>query len=106
KLLPQTNWQPTFNRVVFVASTNGGTLLAEPENWESLVNLYTNLAAGACRVIGLIAPQSKAVTLVLDDIIQSVGSFVKYCADSAITKRLVPGLAAMKPNGKFIRSIN
>lgn len=106
KLLPQTDFQATFNKVIFVACTNGGTLLAEPANWESLVNLYTNLAAGACRVIGLISPQSKIVTLVLDDVIQSIGSFIKFCADSAITDRLIPGLSAMEPDGEFIKDIN
>lgn len=106
KLLPQGDWQPKFNRVIYVASTNGGTLLAEPENWESLVNLYTNLAAGACRVIGLIAPQTKIVSLVLNEIIQSIGKFITYCADSAITNRLVPGLSAMEPDGDFIKDIN
>jgi hypothetical protein len=106
KLLPEGAWQPTFNRVIFVASTNSGTLLAEPENWESLVNLYTNLAAGACRVIGLIAPQTKVVSLVLSDVIQSIGSFIKYCADSAIADRLIPGLSAMEPDGAFIKDIN
>jgi len=106
KLLPQGDWHPTFNRVIFVACTNGGTLLAEPSNWESLVNLYTNLAAGACRVVGLISPQSGIVSLMLNDVIQGIGSFIKYCAQSAITDRLMPGLSAMEPDGDFIKDIN
>ena len=107
KLLPESGKSVfKINRVVFAASTNEGTLLAQPVNWEKLIDLYTNLAAGTSRVIGMVAPQAKIVTTILSEVIKNLGSFVKYCAISAIKDRLVPGLAAMDPSGDFIKDMN
>ena len=106
KLLPGTALKDVINKVVFVGSTNEGTLLASPANWDDLVTLYTNLAVGVSKALGIIMPQSKAVTVVLSEIIKSIGSFVKYCATSAITDKVIPGLAAMEPTGDFVKDIN
>ena len=43
--LPQSNWNGSVDKVVFVASTNGGTRLADPARWIDLIDLTTNLAA-------------------------------------------------------------
>ena len=39
------------DNIVFVASTNAGTHLADPERWSDLVDLYTNLAAVGASVL-------------------------------------------------------
>lgn len=106
KLLPKTNWKPKINRVIFVACTNKGTLLAEPENWEDLINLYTNLIIGTGRVIGALAPTTKAVAAIVGNAIENIADFLKYFADSTITQGNVPGLSAMEPDGKFVKNIN
>lgn len=105
QLMPLSRWQAYYDRVVFVACTNGGTLLAEPDNWHTLIDLYTNLAVSSCRLLGMI-PQAKAVTFVLKEVIQGLGAFIKYCATTAVSDRDVPGLAAMEPDGDFIKKIN
>jgi hypothetical protein len=104
-LLPLAAGRAHFNRVIFVAATNGGTTLAEPENWNRLIDLSTNLAAIAFRVIGLF-PQAAPVTEVLNEVIQGLGAFVKYVATGAIDEGGVPGLAAMAPDGPFITTLN
>ena len=107
KLLPASgNKLLRVGKVVFVGSTNEGTLLAEPANWERLIDLYTNLIAGTARVVGIIAPQARPATTIVSEVIKNLGSFVKYCAIAAITDRLVPGLAAMEPDGEFVKDIN
>ena len=106
KLLPGIKWKAQFNKIIFVACTNEGTLLAEPQNWKDLINLYTNIIVGTSRVVGAIMPQTKVATLVLNDVIKSIGSFVQYCATAAVTDNLIRGLAAMEPSGKFVKDIN
>ena len=42
-------------KAIFVGCTNGGTHLAEPENWAAMVDLYTNaIMAGARAIVGLV----------------------------------------------------
>src|SRR5262245_14167360 len=50
-LLPTSDWRATSGRVVFVAATNAGTRLAEPENWHTFIDLYTNLVAATARAV-------------------------------------------------------
>jgi CHAT domain/Ternary complex associated domain 7 len=104
-LLPSACTEIRVGRVIFVACTNGGTRLAEPQNWHALVDLYTNLAVGVCRVLGTI-PQAKAPTLILKAIIENMGELIKYMASYAVSEEAVPGLAAMEPDGKFVRELN
>ena len=40
--------------MVFAGCTNGGTQLAEPENWRRFADTYTNLALAAARALSLI----------------------------------------------------
>lgn len=105
QLLPLTDFHPQVGRVVFVGVTNGGTLLAEPANWQVLVDLYTNLAVTTCQLVGQF-PQARAVTTVLEETVRSLGAFVKYLAATTVTERGVPGLAAMEPAGEFITWLN
>ncbi len=104
-LLPVANFQATVERIIFVAATNGGTQLAEPDNWQAFIDLYTNLSLAASRLIGMM-PQAKPVTLILNEVVQGLGAFVKYLATTAVTDRVVPGLAAMEPDGEFVRKLN
>jgi hypothetical protein len=102
-LLPPSTFQGRIRKAVFVACTNGGTKLADTANWQTLLDLYTNLAVGAFRLLSLLL-QAHAPALVLKELVQSLGAFVKYVATSATTE--VPGLAAMRPDGEFVKVIN
>lgn len=100
-----SQWQGRFERAVFVAATNGGTLLAEPENWHALADLYTNLAVGATRL----AAASGVATLpaaTMAGLVQGIGAFVKYLATEVVTDGVIPGLAAMEPDGEFVKRLN
>jgi hypothetical protein len=105
QLLPMDEYQVHVDRIIFVAATNGGTLLAEPDNWHTMIDLYTNIAVAACKLVGMY-PQAKAVALILKEIVSGLGAFVKYCTTTAIHERSVPGLAAMEPDGEFITKLN
>lgn len=98
-------WQSEMGHCVFVAATNGGTQLAEPENWQTLLDLYTNLAAATSRVLALF-PQTAAAGLVLKETVSAVSSLVKALACGAIGADGIPGLAAMEPDGHFVLEIN
>lgn len=104
-LLPASATKPELGPAVFVGVPNSGTSLAEPANWHTLVDLYTNLAVGAFALLGTI-PGGAAPAAVLAEIISGLGALVKYLADVVVTDRAVPGLAAQEPNGEFIRTLN
>lgn len=90
---------------IFVGATNAGTLLAEPENWHNLIDLYTNLAVGAARVMSLL-PGGPTVPVLVGEALGGIADFAKYLATEAIDLNGIPGLAAMDPDGDFIRRIN
>jgi hypothetical protein len=92
-------------RVVFVAVPNGGTSLAEPDNWRTLIDLYTNITTAACQLIGIALP-GNVVTDILGQAINGLGDFVTYMAEYAIDQEGVPGLAAMCPGSPFIAELN
>lgn len=104
-LLPSAQPKPEIVRAIFVGVVNGGTLLAKPENWHTLIDLYTNLAAATCRVVALF-PLVTFSAMLTREIVQSVGAFAKYLTTEAITRGGIPGLAAMDPDGIFIRGLN
>jgi hypothetical protein len=102
-LLPHSTGTARIERAVFIACTNGGTLLARPENWQTLIDLYTNLSVGAFRLLALL-PQATAAALILQELVSGLGAFVKHLATYATGD--VPGLAAMQPDGPFVQSLN
>lgn len=104
-LAPQSAWRPRFDRVVMVGCTNAGTHLAEPDNWKTFVDLYTNLAVQAARLAGGVLGHP-TVAAVLEAGIRSVGAFVKYLAVHMVTERAVPGLAAMEPGSEIVTVVN
>ncbi|MGY4454011.1 pimeloyl-ACP methyl ester carboxylesterase [Bradyrhizobium sp. i1.3.1] len=95
----------SFNRVCFVAVPNGGTTLAEPENWEKFINLYTNIAMAGLRLLQL-QPGALSATLVGKEAVRSIGAFVRYLASYAVADNGVPGLAAMRPNSSFLTAMS
>lgn len=105
-LLPfEREWTPRVKHVVFVAATNHGTRLAEPDNWHQFVNLYTNVALAGTRALGLV-PQAKLFALAAGGVIQGVGALVKFLIDAVVTDQGAPGLAAMEPDGEFVTKLN
>jgi hypothetical protein len=104
-LLPGSTAEIEIGRTIFVGVVNSGTLLARAENWRTFIDLYTNLAAAACRAVALF-PQVAFGALLTREIIQTVGAFAKFLAADAVTRGGIPGLAAMDPDGKFIRELN
>jgi hypothetical protein len=99
------HFRPRTERVLFVGVPNAGTTLADPKHWRDMVDLYTNITVGACRTIGKI-PQARVVTTILSEAIQGMAALVKALAQQALESGDVPGLAAMRPDGDFIRELN
>lgn len=104
-LLPTADSTVRVRRMVLVGATNLGTRLAEPENWECLADLYTNLAVDACRLLQLFPAAAPAAT-VLKESLASLGALVKYLAVAALKDRVAPGLAALAPGGAFSARLN
>jgi len=102
ELLPGSGFKASFRKTVFVGSTNAGTLLAEPENWNDLLDLYTNLALAGTVVGGMVTGGSSVVAR---EVIKTVGALVKHIVAVAVEDRMVPGLADMCPNSKYIEAI-
>lgn len=102
---PGEAWQPRFDRVVMAGCTNGGTHLAEPDNWKTFVDLYTNLVTYAVRFVGG-AIGHAATAALIESGIRSVGAIVKYLAVHAIEDRAIPGLAAMRPGSELVTELN
>jgi len=102
--LSASGFQADVERAVFVGCTNGGTKLADPENWHRLIDLYTNLGLAACKLGGLFAATAIPAA-VLSEVLEGVSKLVKYLAVEAVTEGGVPGLAAMQPGGEFLRSL-
>jgi len=90
---------------VFVGCTNSGTELANDDNWKHLIDFYTNMIAGATRLIGM-APGAALPTRILRQSIKAIGSMVTYIAQDSVANNSVPGVAAMEPAGDFINALN
>ena len=98
QLLPRSGGRRNVGRMVFVGCTNGGTALAEPENWHRFADHYTNfaLAANARALV-----DSRRATLDSDR--RAGDSRRGRIGEGAGERRgdtdVVPGLAAMEPDG-------
>jgi hypothetical protein len=104
-LLPTQPWPVRVERAVFVACTNNGTRLADPDNWHAMVDLYTNIAMAGARALGLV-PQFTAASRIAKETVQGVATLLKYMATESVENRRIPGLAAMDPDGQFVSRIN
>lgn len=107
-LLPQrAGSRFKLEKAVFVGCTNGGTLLADPRNWKSLTDLYTNLVAGAGRLAQTLGgPQTRLAAAIVSGALGGVFSFVRLLADETTAGKAVPGLASMNPGGPDVELIN
>ena len=105
QLLPGSGWPASVDNVVFVASTNAGTHLADPKRWSDLVDLYTNLAAAGASGLAML-PGAAPVAAVVGGVVKGIGAFVKYLVSYAAKGDDVPGLKAMVPGGAFVEEIN
>jgi hypothetical protein len=104
-LLPAAAVPLRLGRVIFVGAVNGGTKLAEPENWRTFIDLYTNVAMAACRAIAMF-PQATFAAGLVEELLKSVGALAKVLVARALTAEVIPGLAAMRPSGPFITALN
>ncbi|WP_395665570.1 CHAT domain-containing protein [Methylocella sp.] len=93
-----------FRKAVFVGCANAGTHLAEPDNWDALVNLYTNVVMAGARVV---TGFSGAVALgaLIYVAMKTLGEFAQALAQEAVAERLLPGLASMRPGGATARRL-
>ncbi len=105
-LVPQGAMDVELRKAAFVACTNGGTNLANPENWKTLVDLYTNIAVLGAQVVGALPGASSMGALLAQEAITTIGEFVKYLSVVGITDRRVPGLADMEPTGNLVQTLN
>lgn len=97
-----TSLAPLFRSVTFVCPPNGGTLLADPEQWREKVNLLTTLVAATTRLISVLVPPAALVGQVAGQL----GGVVKALAASVLEQQAMPGLAAMDPRGDFLQALN
>lgn len=104
-LLPQDAWRPHIDRVIFVAVPNGGTQLCTAENWHTLLDLYTNLAAAAATLLGAF-PAFTGAAQIFSATVSGLAAFAKALTTQALTAGDVPGLAAMDPAGPWIATLN
>lgn len=105
QFLPSSGFNATFKKAVFAGVPNAGTELARRENWNDLINLYTNGAAMLFRLIGGLAPAAAPIAAGFAEGITILGSLVKYLAEAA-TSDIVPGLEAQVPGGRFVKELN
>lgn len=104
-LIPDSGVPIICRKAIFVGCTNNGTELASDENWKQLVDFYTNMIAGATRLLGL-APGAALPTRILRQGIKVIGSMVTYMAQDSVADNSVPGVAAMEPSGAFVLAMN
>jgi len=105
ELLPASGLALRLGKVVFVGCTNAGTQLAEPENWEELVNLYTNILVAAAKIGAPLLGAAVAAPWIAYGI-TTIGRFVQLLPQIAISERRLPGLAAMEPDGETVVALN
>ncbi|MDP3745667.1 MAG: hypothetical protein Q8Q88_01330 [Phenylobacterium sp.] len=105
-LLAQERPDIKLGKAVFVGCTNGGTNLAEPENWEAMVDLYTNIILAGARAVAFASGAGVAVNPLVDFGIKTLGRFLQSFSEVAISDRRVPGLAAMEPDGALVGKLN
>lgn len=104
RLLGKAGWPLTPEKAVFVGCTNGGTALADQENWKILLDLYTNLAVAANKGLALLGAGISGV--IITESIKTLSTFMQAVVDSAVTEEMVPGIAAMSPKNPLVNELN
>ncbi|MBB5986601.1 DUF7379 domain-containing protein [Sphingobium lignivorans] len=92
-----------FDKSVFVGCTNRGTLLAEPDNWDDLLDLYTNIGIAGGRALGILG--SPLAGTIVTQLVKLLGGFVRALPQIGVREGQVPGLVAMRPGGKFVTDL-
>ncbi len=106
RVIPDSGWDATVNRAVFVGTTQRGTLLASPDHWHRLVDLYTNLVVAGATAVGTVVPGAAAPSALIAGGLKLIGAAVKTLATELIDEDTIPGLAAMLPEGPFVTELN
>lgn len=96
--------RPSIGRAIFVGVPHAGTHLADPGNWQRFADLYTNLVAGAARVLQLTG--ETIATTIVQEAMTGLAALVKYATAHALAETAVPGLAAMQPGCSFLTQLN
>ncbi|MGF6743933.1 DUF7379 domain-containing protein [Paraburkholderia atlantica] len=104
-VLPRRRPSLSVRRAVFVGCTNGGTNLAQPQNWKRMLDIYTNLVLAGTRAAGYI-PGLGTGAAIASETIKNISAFVKEVARFAVDESRVPGLAAMRPGSEQIALLN
>lgn len=104
RLLPESGFPMKPGKAIFVGCTNGGTALADRENWKTLLDLYTNIGIAAGK--GLMVFDAGTASTIITESVKTLGSFLQAIVDKAITEEMVPGLAAMSPDSSLIEDLN
>lgn len=104
-LLPDVQTDIRCRKAIFVGCTNNGTELAKDANWKHLIDFYTNMIAGAARLLEML-PVATVPSKILRQGVKVIGSFVTYIAQEGVANNGVPGIASMEPEGDFIRALN
>ena len=81
----------SMRNIVFVATPNAGTLLADAEHWQTFIDRYTNL---------LTLIPDNPVTDVMDGIVTAAKIIALGALDG------MPGLGAMVPGGPYLKRLN
>jgi pimeloyl-ACP methyl ester carboxylesterase len=81
-------------KIVFAGTPNGGTAIAEPENWDALFDRFTNM-------VNLVPPGPWTETLTITD---TVLQLIKHVAEGA--ERLLPGLNSMEPTSSLYEALD
>lgn len=106
QLVPGTRWDDAFGRVVFVASTLGGTLLAQRSQWRTLVTVMTNLAVAACRGVATALPAAAVAAVWVATVARGIAALVRFLASALLDQEAVPGLAAMDPQQRVVQALD
>lgn len=103
RLLAELRGRPV-EQVLCVATTDAGTRLAEPANWQRLADVVTNLAALAGA--GWASGGGGAIADgIVGALLDGVVALIQDIAGGVLDPAAVPGLAAMTPGGAFLNEL-
>ena len=89
------------DKIVFVGGVNRGTELADSDNWNRLLNLYTTLVAAGAQLL-----PERLAAIVTAEAIKGLGALAKAWISYAVEANGVPGVAAMMPESDFVKRLN
>ncbi|MFY0735169.1 MULTISPECIES: DUF7379 domain-containing protein [Aurantimonas] len=104
KMLRKVGSPLTPRNAVFVGCTNGGTALANPENWKALLDIFTNLSVAAGKGLSYLGAGTSGT--IISESLKTLSGFVQAIVDTAITEEMVPGIAAMAPSSQLVSELN